>query len=424
MARHDPNSVTLMGQFSQPDVIVIGAGVAGISAALYLQRSGRNVLVLDPCEPGSVTSYGNAGLISAATAVPMAMPGMLKNVPRWLMDPEGPLMLKPGHLPRALPWLMRWIAASRWSNVLRISDAMHALHSQTFECWGELVGRETAHRLISRTGQVRISRLSPVKPMEAALFARQSTNAELLTSQQLKQIYPDLNSEGWTGVHIKDNGHTINPKALVDALTLEFHRSGGTVLPERVTNIAKAYSGYDIVTHATIRRTPRVVIACGIWSKDLLRQMGIQVPLESERGYHAMVPSEGQRIPVPLMVKDDGFVLTTMENGIRIAGTVELAGIDSPPSDKRPSTLVKKARQLFSSLNEEISSSWMGHRPSTPDSLPVVGEFPHHPGLFGMFGHGHFGMTTSPPSAKLLRDLVNNQSTSLDPAPYRAGRFY
>lgn len=412
-----------MTECMESKILVVGAGVAGLSAALYLQRSGRMVTVIDPLPPGSATSYGNAGLISATTAVPIAMPGMLHQVPRWLLDPQGPLMVRPLHLIKALPWLLRWIHASRWCRVLRISDAMHALHRETFACWRELLGGDVASKLIFRTGQVRISQSAAATPLECALFERQGTATQSLTTGDLQDIYPGLHADGWSGVLIKDNGHTINPQGLVDLLAQALIQEGGSLIRGDVLRIQPLKPGFQVVTNEGQYRAPRVVVAAGIWSKALLQPLGVRLPLESERGYHAMLPSPEVRLAVPLIIKDDGFVLTTMQAGLRVAGTVEIAGVKASPNEFRAGLLVRKAQRLFPALGGGAFKPWMGHRPSTPDSLPIVGELRQHPGLFAMVGHGHFGMTTSGPSARLLTRLINRTAPGIDPVPYSPLRF-
>ena len=328
---------------SKPATVVLGAGVVGLSAALYLQRSGHVVTVIDPMPPAGGTSYGNSGLISSDTAVPIALPGMLQKVPGWLSDREGPLIVHPSYLPQALPWLMRWIAASRMSRVLQISDAMRALHRGSLDCWREMLGPEHFADLIRPVGQIRI----------------------------------------WEG-------------------------EGG---------------GYQLMNNISNRFARRVVVATGAWTRELLDPLGINVPLETERGYHLMMPSPNITLKIPMSIKNRGFGLTPMEDGLRAGGTVEIGGLRAPPDERRAMVLMRHVKRVFPTLEAGEPSLWMGHRPSTPDSLPILGEAPRLPGLFLAFGHGHFGMTGGPPSARLVAQLINGDKPAFDPLPYSCSGF-
>ena len=410
----------------QPTLIVLGAGVAGLSSALYLQRSGQQVLVIDPLPPAGGTSYGNAGLISSDTAVPIALPGMLGKVPKWLMNPEGPLIVRPTYLPTALPWLMRWIAASRMPQVLRISDAMRALHKDSLVCWKELLGAAHYADLIRQVGQVRIwEGEGSESQIELAIAERHGIRAERLDADKLRQIYPDISPAVTRGLLIPNNSHTVNPQRLVRTLGTLLLEAGGEIIAERAMKIVPqgGTAGYRIVTNVSNRSAPRLVVATGAWTRELLDPLGIRVPLETERGYHAMMPTPNLTLPIPMSVKNRGFGLTSMEEGLRAAGTVEIGGLRAPLDERRAMVLVTHAKRIFPKLETGEPSYWMGHRPSTPDSLPVVGEAPGRPGLFFSFGHGHFGMTGSPPSARLLSQIVNVAPPSIDPAPYACTRF-
>ncbi len=409
-----------------PSIIVLGAGVAGLSLALYLQRSGSQVLVIDPLPPAGGTSYGNAGLISSDTAVPIALPGMLGKVPKWLMDSEGPLIVKPSYALTALPWLLRWIHASRMSRVLQISDAMRALHKDSLACWKELLGPENYADLIRPVGQVRLWEGEGAESrIEMAVAERHGIRVEKLDADALRQIYPDISPNVKHGLLVPGNAFTVSPQRLVRTLGSLLVDAGGEIIAERALKIIPdaGAAGYRVITNISNRSAPRIVIATGAWTRELLDPLGIEVPLETERGYHAMLPSPNLTLQIPISVKNRGFGLTSMEDGLRAAGTVEIGGLRAPPDERRAMVLVAHAKRIFPKLQTGEPSYWMGHRPSTPDSLPVLGEAPGRPGMFLSFGHGHFGMTGGPPSARLVSQLINGNPTTIDPAPYRCSRF-
>jgi glycine/D-amino acid oxidase-like deaminating enzyme len=411
---------------SKPVTIVLGAGVAGLSTALYLQRSGHNVTVIDPLPPAGGTSYGNSGLISSDTAVPIALPGMLRKVPGWLADSEGPLIVRPSYFPRALPWLLRWIAAGRMSRVLQISDAMRALHRDSLTCWRELLGAELYDDLIRPVGQVRIWEGGGAESrIEMAIAERHGIRAEPLDGDALREIYPEISPAVTRGLLIPGNAFTVSPQRLVRTLGNLLVAAGGEIIAERAMKIIPkgGAEGYMIMTNLANRVTQRVVVATGAWTRELLDPLGIKVALETERGYHAMMPSPNITLRIPMSIKNRGFGLTSMEDGLRAGGTVEIGGLRAAPDERRAMLLVGHAKRIFPTLQTGEPRYWMGHRPSTPDSLPVLGAAPGRPGLFLIFGHGHFGMTGGPPSARLVSQLIGGAPPGIDPAPYSCSRF-
>lgn len=406
-------------------IVVLGAGVAGLSAALYLQRSGQRVLVIDAQPPASGTSYGNAGLISKDTAVPIARPGMMRKVPRWLTEREGPLRVRPSYLPTATPWLWRWIRAGQMSHVLRISDAMRALHRDALDCWRELLGAPDYDELIRPVGQVRIWEGEGAgAQLELDICRRHGIEHQELDQAAIRDLYPGIAPDISRGLLIPGNAYTVNPQRLVRTLASKLVEAGGELVTERVVKIiARADGGYRLMNNVSNRHARRVVVAAGAWSTELLAPLGVAIPLETERGYHAMMPSPNLRLQVPLSVKNRGFGLTSMEEGLRAAGTVEIAGLQAPPDERRAEVLVQHARRIFPTLQTGEPAYWLGHRPSSPDSLPFVGPVPGHDGLYLCLGHGHFGMTGGPPSGRLLARLVAAQPPGFDPAPYAVDRF-
>jgi glycine/D-amino acid oxidase-like deaminating enzyme len=412
---------------AQHPVLVIGAGVVGLSTALYLQRAGMQVAVIDPLGPAGGASFGNAGMLSPDTATPIAMPGMLRKVPGWLRDPLGPLAVRPSYFPRALPWLMQWVKAGRLQRVMEVSDAMRALHRDTLTCWRELLGDALYHDLIRPSGQVHVwedDDSSPTEAIEQQIRDRHGIQSHALTADDLRQMFPGIARNITRGLHVPGNGYTVSPQRIVRSLAELLLAAGGEILAERAMKlILRDGGGYMVMTNTANRNADHVVIAAGAWSAQLLSPLGVRVPLETERGYHAMLLSPSVRPQIPISSKSRAFFMTPMEDGLRIAGTVEIAGLDAPPDERRAKILVDHARRLFPALQASDVRYWMGFRPSTPDSLPILGPVAGRPGLWFAFGHGHFGMSGGPPSGRLLARLITGQSPGIDPAPYRAQRF-
>jgi glycine/D-amino acid oxidase-like deaminating enzyme len=408
-------------------ILVIGAGVAGLSTALYLQRSGRSVTVIDPTPAGGA-SFGNAGMISADTTVPIALPGMLRQVPGWLFDPLGPLAVRAAYFPKALPWLLRWVAAGRMARVLEISDALRALHRDAFACWKELLGEQHFYQLIRPVGQVQVwesETETQGAALERQIRERHGIVSEQLSADDLRQMFPGISRKIRRGILMPGNGYTVDPQRLVRTLGDLLVEAGGEIACERAMKIIarEGEPGYAIMTNVAYRLARAVVVAAGAWSRQLLDPLGVRLPLETERGYHAMLPSPGIEMKTTISNKTRSFGLTPMASGLRIAGTVEIAGLEAPPDERRAKVLLEHVRGMFPDVDLRDHSLWMGFRPSTPDSLPILGPAPDRQGLFLAFGHGHFGMTGGPPSGRLVCRLINGQEPGIDPAPYAASRF-
>lgn len=407
--------------------LVIGAGVVGLSTALYLQRSGVQVVVLDPLGPAGGASFGNAGMLSPDTSTPIAMPGMLRKIPGWLRDPLGPLAVRPSYFPRALPWLLQWVKAGRIDRVLAISDAMRALHVQTMDCWRELLGDANYRDLIRPAGQVSVwegDDSSPTEAIEQQIRDRHGITVQKLNADDLRQMFPGIARDIKRGIFVPGNGYTVSPQRIVHTLADTFRAAGGTIIAERAMKlIPREGGGYLVMTNIANRVADTVVIAAGAWSAQLLKPLGVRVPLETERGYHAMLFSPSMRPAIPISSKSRAFFMTPMEDGVRVAGTVEIGGLDAPPDEQRAKVLVDHARRLFPGLQVGDVRYWMGFRPSTPDSLPILGPVAGRPGLYLAFGHGHYGMSGGPPSGRLLARLITGQTPGIDPVPYGAQRF-
>jgi D-amino-acid dehydrogenase len=408
-------------------VIVLGAGVAGLSTALPLLRAGRTVTVIDPLPPAGGSSFGNAGLLSPDTSVPVALPGMLRKVPRWLTDPMGPLVVRPGYFPRAMPWLLRWIRAGRMDRVLAISDAMRALHAPSFEHWRGLLGPAAFSEFVRQNGQVQVwdqAEETPAAALERTLRDRQGIPTQVLGADDLRQMFPGIARHVSRGVLIPGNGNTVNPGRMVQRLAELFLAGGGEILAERALKLIPREGGrWVVMTNIANHATETLVLAGGAWSGLLLAPLGIRLPLETERGYHLFLPDANITPGSPLLYKSRSFSLTPMEGGLRAAGTVEIAGLDAAPDERRAERLLAHVRTLFPGIEGGTPRLWMGHRPSTPDSLPVLGPVRRHPGLHLCLGHGHFGMTGGPPSGRLVADLILGATPRIAAAPYAADRF-
>jgi D-amino-acid dehydrogenase len=408
-------------------VLVVGAGAVGLSAALQLQRRGFSVTVVEENSPGGGASHGNSGMLAANNAMPTFQPGMVWKVPGWLADPLGPLTVKVGYLPRALPWLWRYLRSSTRSRVFETAQALRALHRATLEGWRDNVGDEVMARLTRQDGQVYLWEgvtAPPARSIEDEVRAHLGIESEVLGADRIRQYFPGIAREVSHGLLLPGNGHALDPRRLVGALAEAFQREGeGVLLRERVLRIWREDGRWTVMTNLGNHDADALVVAAGAWSGRLLAPLGVAIPLETERGYHAMLKNPSVRLGMPILNKSRYFGLNSMAEGLRVSGTVEIAGLDAPPTLVRAKVLTAQAKRLFPDLSFDDEIYWMGHRPSIPDGLPAIGEIPGQPGLFACFGHGHTGMTAAPASGRLLAELMAGDRPTIEPGAYSPARF-
>jgi D-amino-acid dehydrogenase len=410
---------------------VIGAGMVGIAAASFLQRDGHKVFVLDPGAPGEGTSFGNAGCLNGSSVVPMSMPGTIRNVPGWLLDPLGPLAIRWRYLPIVAPWLVRFVRAGAPERVKAQARALRALLAPSIETLLPLAKDAGVADLIHRKGHLWAYRTEESFRKDQAAWQLRRDNGVIvseLDADQLRQTEPALSREFTRGILVEENGHLGNPPRMVQGLAEQLRRNGGEIHVARATGFA--LEGGRLKAIRTDRGEfpcERAVVAAGAWSKPLAAELGDAVPLETERGYHIMIRDPEAMPRLPVADADGKFVATPMETGLRFAGTVELAGLDAPPDWRRARILLEQGRRLLPGLKksypEERLSLWMGHRPSLPDSLPCLGPSARSPDVIYAFGHGHVGMAASPMTGKLVADLVTGRAPTVDITPFRPGRF-
>lgn len=406
---------------------MLGAGIVGSCVAAELQGLGHDVVLMDPSLPGTGASYGNAGLISVDSCTPLATPGILRQLPKWLVTDVGPLKLDPTHVPRVFPWLLARVLSGRMSNVLRIADALYRLHSPALDAYRQLLGHETFMKLIRVDGQLHVSRQPESKHsrfIAGVLRQRHDIESHVRSAVELSSELPGMDVSNVTGKFYPNRGHTVNPRALVQAVVDVFTSRGGHLRPEAALKLLpRDQGGVRVISNLSDQQFDRVVVAMGLSSVSILRALSVRLPLQAERGYHMHLRSCSVPLRRPVVFTDHGFVATPMSDGLRLAGTVEICAPDAPPDERRADALLRKARELIGDLDAREASVWMGARPSTPDSLPIIDQVATCPGIMLACGHGHFGMTAAPMTAKLIGELLDEAPTSIDAKPYRLDRF-
>ena len=408
------------------DVAVIGAGVIGLSCVGFLQQHGRAPVLFDAAGVANGASFGTAGLINGDAHLPVALPGMLWRVPGWLMDPYGPVRVRPGYLLRAAPWLMQWVLASRASAARRGARALHALHRGVFDGYRTLLGESDFRRLLCQSGGVVLARGErPGKDelLANAIRGELGIGCETLGPDRLRELFPGIASFAKRGLLFPNNGYTLSPHKLVDAMFDRYVERGGTLRQEHVLKLIPGHDGWQLLTSKANVIAQTVVVCAGAWSKTLLNPLGARIPLETERGYHLQLGVPSIPIALPMIHRARGLAITPMAEGLRLAGTVELAGLDAPPDETRAIVLRRHLDELFPGMKAETRRLWMGFRPSLPDSVAAIGPVAFHPGLFAAVGHGHDGMIGAPSTGRLIAELVTGSPPHVDPAPYALARF-
>ena len=409
--------------------VVIGAGIIGVNVALALQDKGYEVTILDRGEPGMGASFGNAGGIAVTECAPIAMPGTLMNVPGWLLDPLGPLSVRWGYLPRMLPWLLRFLAASSKSRVEQIAIELAALLNRAWDDYDPVIAKAgLADAVFKKEGAMAVYRSDASRRKDDyAIDLRRRNGIKIrdLTRAEVRDLEPDLAPIFSCGVMEEDWGRVLDPYKIVMALYKCFLDQGGKFETAEVTDFvyrdgkpraAMTTSG-DQITFDT------VVVACGAWSKTLAKRLGSSVPLDTERGYNTTVPYHDAKLSRMVICADDSFVMTPMEMGIRVGGAVELGGLTAAPNYDRAKALFAKGKEVLPKLNGEGGTEWMGFRPSMPDSKPVISKSPNHQNVFFAFGHGHLGLTMAATTGRLISDLMSGEETPINMTPYRINRF-
>lgn len=410
-----------------PDVTILGAGVVGICTALSLAERGFRVALIDRNPPAEGASHGNAGSLSPWSCVPQSMPGLWKSVPKWLIDPEGPIAVRLGYAARFLPWAVKFLRAGQEHRLPAIANAMMALTRPTVTLYRHHLEGTGSEDLVRDSVYVHVFRNAAdadLSKLAWRLRAERQVPLEVVTGEALCEVEPALSPEYEAAVLIKQQGRALDPGGIGKALAEKAQRFGVELQRCSVEKLVPEADGrWRIETDTGPLAAQRVVVAMGAWSAKLMSGLGIRAPLEAERGYHLIFRDPGVTLNNAIMNVESKFVISSMNAGVRCAGTAEFAGIDAPPDYRRARVFRKLAKRMFPDLNTEDTVEWMGPRPSTPDSVPHLGEVPGFANLYAAYGHGHTGLTMAPKTGEVIAALIAGESPEVDMTPYRIGRF-
>jgi len=413
-------SQTMSLRRATPAIAVVGAGIVGATVAYVLSRRGAHVTLIDRAEPGRGCSYGNAGALAPASLVPLAMPGLLWRVPGMLLNRDGPLRLPLGYLPRALPWLLRFVAASRPDRVEAIAARLAAQNAQAIERHLALAREVGASELIRRQGHLHVYPDAAALGRDAAAWAlreRHGVRCERVDRADIEGLEPRLGPGYRAGVFLPDQAMVVNPFRYVQQIVRAFVVGGGRLLRDEVRAIEPDLArGWSVHTSEGRQGADHLILAAGAHTPQLAESLGMRLPIESQRGYHVTFPDAAAPVSRIVVLADRKVFVTPLEHGFRVAGTVEFGGLDRPPDRRRFAHLSKLAREAFPGTAMGEERHWMGHRPSTPDSLPLVGPVASRPGLWLAAGHGHLGLTGAVGTAFALADAILEGTPALAPA--------
>lgn len=409
-------------------VLVVGAGIVGLCVAWHLRRGGARVTVLDRQGPGEGTSSGNAGAIAQGSVAPLAMPGVVRAIPGMMLDPKGGVWVPPATWPAAIPWLWRFVLSARPDRVREIAEGMSQLLAGAELRHREILRAEGAEELIADEGQLYLYRDEAHLAKDEAAWALRRAHGqrmEVLDRAGIEALEGGIAPAYQVGVFLPEQGHVVNPLRHARVVARGVERLGGEIRRAAVEAIV-AENGRVTGVRAggeTIR-ADQVVLAAGAWSAGLLAPLGIRVPLIAQRGYHVMLPDPGVMPRRPLVPADRKAFVTPMEEGLRVAGTVEIGPADAPPRPERAALLLEDLRRLLPAARlDKARPPWMGARPCLPDTLPVMGPVASHPGLWCCFGHGHLGLTASAPAGAMMARAMLGPPANTDLSAFAAERF-
>ncbi|WP_275193847.1 FAD-dependent oxidoreductase [Bradyrhizobium sp. CSA207] len=407
------------------DVAIVGAGIIGLAIAFRLAADGREVVVVDPNEPGSGASYGNAGTFAPYACAPVGNPDVLRNLPSLFVNPDSPLAVRLASLPALIPWLSRFVWQSMPVRARRNGQALADLLKEAMPVWRELAEQAQLSDLFRHEGCLYFYRgKMPREDSEwgARLRSELGVRQERLTSEEVARLEPAL-PRAAGGIFFPDAAHIVDPAAMTGRLAAAAAAKGAVFERARVDRLEPQDGGrIRLICRDRTIEAHTIVLAAGAWSKFLAEQGGEDIPLDTERGYHIEFAMDACPIKRPVSPVDLGFYVTPMAGRLRAAGTVELGGLSAPLNPKQTALLERGVRKLFPDLGP-VQSRWLGFRPSLPDSLPVIGPSRRYPNLIHAFGHGHLGLTLAGVTSRVVASLVEKRNDAPNLRAFRPDRF-
>ena len=404
---------------------IVGAGIQGISNALFLQKKGFDVTIFDRDEPGSpAASYGDAGHFSPYASLSLNRIDVLTDVPSMLLSSTGPLALKWNYLPKMIPWFIKFILNTSKSKMMHTAKNMHQILDLAFPTYDELFNEIDLNGLVENKGILYIWNNKDLKSRELEIKVRDELGVkqQLVNKKEIHDLEPNIKPFYHGGVYYPYAKHTRNPKKILLKFFYLFLKKGGKFNKMNVEDIQFDNEKPIFKTDSQKYKFDKVIIACGAFSKKLTDNLGEKIPLDTERGYHVHFKNCDHLLNRPVIFSNRGFGITPMEQGLRVVGTVEFGGLYNPLSKSRIKNLINNAKYMLGELPDH-EDEWLGFRPTLPDFLPVMGPSKNHKNVFYCFGHHHLGWTLGPISGKIVSGMVAGENTNLNLKPYSSQRF-
>ncbi len=408
--------------------VVVGAGIVGLCCAYHLFRSGFNVTIVDRAISGDRASNGNAGAVAIAEILPLPKPGIIRQLPGFLFSPLGPLSIRLRYFPWLWPYLRHFMGAANMQSFNAGAAAMASLLATAMDDHEEMLESIGASTLLRREGGLFVYKSEKARrsrEAEWSLRRELGISAEPVGRTDIEAIEPALGPAARCGYFTDDWAYYGDPKILSEKLLNYLRGVGVKTIDDKVYGFELTNEPYAsrVITKNGQLNFDHLVIAAGAWSHKLSSLLGDSFPLETERGYNTTLSEPGVEIKCMTTFAENHFVMTPMDMGLRIGGAVEFAGLNAPPNYARSKALIKLAQNYLPNLRTEDGIEWMGHRPSTPDSLPVIDRSPNHRNIYYAFGHGHLGLTGSATTGRIIANLARNCVLGIDLKPFRINRF-
>ncbi len=407
-------------------IVIVGAGIVGAATAIWLKRSGFDVTLVDKATPGMATSYGNGCILASCSIVPVTGPGLIKNSPGYLADPNFPLFLRWSYVPKLIPWLVKYLSHANAKDAERISKGLTTIVGDSLEQHQSLAAGTRAEKWVQ-------SSLYSFAYADRAAFdadaftwklrAEAGFVPELVEGAAVQEVEPILGANTQLLAVLKNHGFILNPASYVQDLVAVLADLGGRFVQAEVKDFDLS-GGHVSAVETTQGRIEcdEVVISSGIWSVPLMKKLGLNVPLEAERGYHVTLKDPSMRPNNPMMLTAGKFVATAMDQGIRCAGVVEFGGLSEKRSKAPLNLLRRKVKEVFPNLEYASDEEWLGFRPAPSDSLPLIGQV-RNTGIYTAFGHHHIGLTGGAKTGRMIAELISGTHPNIDMAAFSPMRF-
>ena len=407
-------------------IAVVGAGIIGVNCALELQSRGYQVTLLDKNEIGEGCSKGNAGHFATEQVFPLAEVSLLFQLPKMLLDPLGPVALSPSYFPKALPWFVKFMSNMFQSKREKNTRALKSLNKNAIAYYKSILAKAGIASLMTEQGSLLVFENTPIERIKAQqqAYLAQGVKVELLNQKQTLALEPNLHKNIQYSLYFTEVAHTINPLNLCRALANYSQKLGCTFKQYDLHSITHHPHHVEVSDGEHPLNFDHIVIATGAWSESILKALHYKLPMEGERGYSLDLEKTGKvQLSRPVASAERRFIITPMSHGLRLAGTVEFAGLKQKANMKRAKMLYKNAQHILSQVSDVKEQGWLGFRPSLPDSLPVICNAPNHQNITFALGHQHLGLTLGAITGKLIGQLISNEETDIDTTPFCISRF-